>query len=25
VCAVISGGNIDNEVLAEILRGRTPG
>jgi len=24
VCAVISGGNIDSEVFAEILRGRTP-
>ena len=25
VCAVISGGNIDSEVFADILRGRTPG
>jgi threonine dehydratase len=25
VCAVISGGNIDSDVFAEVLRGRTPG
>ena len=25
VCAVVSGGNLDGEIFAEILRGRTPG
>jgi len=25
VCAVISGGNIDSDILAGILQGRTPG